>query len=98
MAHFAELDDNNIVLRVLVVSNEHEDRGAEYLAKDLGMGGRWIQTSYNSNIRGKFAGIGDLYDEEQDIFIPSSIHSPKPYVPPVEEIVEETDESTEEKA
>ena len=48
MAHFAEIDANNIVLRVLVVSNEDEHRGQEFLADDLGLGGTWIQTSYNT--------------------------------------------------
>lgn len=69
MAHFAEIDDNNTVLRVLVVPNEVEDRGEDYLANEIGLGGRWIQTSYNSKIRGKFAGIGDIYDPVKDIFI-----------------------------
>ena len=49
MAHFAELDENNIVIRVLVVPNEQEHRGQEFLAEDLNLGGRWIQTSYNTN-------------------------------------------------
>lgn len=62
MAHFAELDENNKVLRVLVVDNAHEDRGAEYLAVDCGLGGTWIQTSYNANFGGKFAGIGDTWN------------------------------------
>jgi hypothetical protein len=69
MAHFAEIDQNNIVLRVLVVDNEHETRGQEFLANDLGLGGTWIQTSYNANIRGKFAGVGDFYDKEKDVFV-----------------------------
>jgi hypothetical protein len=69
MAHFAEIDQNNIVLRVLVIDNEHETRGQEFLANDLGLGGTWIQTSYNANIRGKFAGVGDLYDKEKDVFV-----------------------------
>lgn len=87
MAHFAELDENNKVLRVLVVDNVNEDRGAEYLAVDCGLGGRWIQTSYNANIRGKFAGIGDTYDEANDIFV-----APEPVVENVidGEIVPET--------
>ena len=62
MAHFAEIDNTNRVLRVLVVPNEQEHRGQEYLANDLGMGGTWIQTSYNANFGGKYAGIGDLWD------------------------------------
>ena len=68
MAHFAEIDSNNVVLRVLVVADEHEHRGQEFLADDCGLGGTWIQTSYNSNIRGKFAGMGDIYDEVNDEF------------------------------
>jgi hypothetical protein len=68
MAHFAEINSNNVVLRVLVVADEHEHRGQEFLANDCGLGGTWIQTSYNANIRGKFAGIGDIYDEVNDEF------------------------------
>jgi hypothetical protein len=71
MSHFAEIDDNNTVLRVLVVPDEQEHRGEEYLAKDVGLGGRWIQTSYNGNIRKRFAGIGDTYDPVRDSFIPA---------------------------
>jgi hypothetical protein len=48
MAHFAEVDESNIVLRVLVVDNEQEDRGQEFLAEDLGLGGKWEKTSYNT--------------------------------------------------
>jgi hypothetical protein len=68
MAHFAEIDENNIVLRVLVVDNSQEHRGQEFLANDLGLGGKWIQTSYNNNFRGRYAGIGFTYNEEDDIF------------------------------
>lgn len=49
MAHFAELDENNVVIRVLVVPNEQEHRGQEFLAEDLGLGGRWKQTSINTH-------------------------------------------------
>lgn len=69
MAHFAEIDANNIVLRILVVTNEQEHRGQEFLSQDLGLGGTWIQTSYNNNIRKQFAGIGYTYDEINDVFI-----------------------------
>lgn len=49
MAHFAEIDpDTNIVLRVLVVPDDEEHRGQEFLADDLGLGGTWLQTSYNT--------------------------------------------------
>jgi hypothetical protein len=71
MAHFAEIDDNNKVLRVLVVDNQHEHRGQEYLAVDCGLGGTWIQTSYNNNFRNKFAGEGDTYDPVLDRFLPT---------------------------
>lgn len=69
MAHFAEIDENNIVIRVLVVANDLEHRGAEFLAEDLGLGGTWIQTSFNANFRKNFAGIGFTYDPIDDAFI-----------------------------
>jgi hypothetical protein len=69
MAHFAEIDKDNKVIRVLLVPDEQEKRGQTYLSKDLGMGGTWIQTSYNAKIRGKYAGIGDTYDADKDEFI-----------------------------
>jgi len=70
MANFAEINSNNIVIRVLAVDDSLEDRGAEFLANDLGLGGTWIQTSYNNNIRYNYAGIGYTYDSERDAFIP----------------------------
>ena len=87
MAHFAQWDENHKGLQVLGVDNAHEDRGAEFLAVDCGLGGRWIQTSYNANIRGKFAGIGDTYDEVNDVFV-----SPEPVLDNVidGEVVNET--------
>ena len=69
MAHFAEIDNNNKVLRVLVVDNSQENRGQEFLANDCNLGGTWIQTSYNNNIRGKYAAINDIYDPINDVFI-----------------------------
>lgn len=74
MAHFAEIDENNIVTRVLVVDNSLEHRGADFLCIDLGLGGNWIQTSYNGNIRKQYAGIGYKYDSNADVFI-----VPQPY-------------------
>ncbi len=74
MAHFARIDENNIVQEILVVPDEQQHRGNDYLSVDLGLGGRWIQTSYNGNIRKMFAGIGYSYNEELDIFLP-----PKPF-------------------
>jgi hypothetical protein len=67
MAHFAKIDAYNTITWVVVVPNEEEHRGEEFL-NNMGLTGRWIQTSYNGNIRGKFAAIGDIYDEVNDIF------------------------------
>jgi hypothetical protein len=71
MAHWAEVDKDNIVLRVLVTENNY-DEGHSWLINNLG--GTWIQTSYNARIRKNFAGIGYKYDESRDAFIP-----PQPY-------------------
>ena len=81
MAHFARIDDNNIVTEVVVVANEVEDRGEEFLSQDLGLGGRWVQTSYNNNFRGIYTAIGYWYDEVNDVFV-----APVPS-PVVEEII-----------
>jgi hypothetical protein len=69
MSHWAEIDENNIVLRVTVGDNNDPagDEGYQWLLDNLG--GTWIKTSYNANIRGKFAGINDIYDPVNDIFI-----------------------------
>ena len=74
MSHWAEIDDNNIVLRVLVGDNNDPagDEGYSWLIDNLG--GTWIKTSYNSKIRGTYAGIGYSYNEEEDIFV-----TPQPY-------------------
>lgn len=69
MAHFAEIDGNNIVLRVVVIPDEQEHRGEEFLRDDLKLGGRWIQTSYNNKIRRRYAGEGYIYDEINDVFL-----------------------------
>lgn len=77
MAHFAELDENNVVLRVIVVSNadtadafgvEKEYIGAAFCERLLG--GRWKQTSYNNNFRKRYAAVGSVYSEEHDAFLP----------------------------
>ena len=67
MAHFAELDSNNIVLRVIVVADEHEDDGENWCNNFAG--GTWKQTSYNNNIRKQYAGIGMIYNATKDKFI-----------------------------
>lgn len=73
MAHFAEVDENNIVTRVLVVPDNQEHRGQDFLANDLALGGTWIQASYTERIRCCFPGEGYIYDADLDIFMP-----PKP--------------------
>ena len=73
MAHFAEIDQNNIVLRTLVVADSQEHRGQEFLANDLGLGGTWIQASYTRKIRKNWPEPGFTYDPVRDAFIP-----PKP--------------------
>lgn len=72
MAHFAQLDDNSIVINVIVISNEYEANGEQYCADTFG--GRWIQTSYNHNIRKQFAGIGYTYNADADVFV-----APQPF-------------------
>jgi hypothetical protein len=81
MAHFSEIDENNVVTRVIVVANkdtsdangnEVESIGVAFCQKLLG--GNWKQTSYNGNIRKNYAGIGYVYDAAIDAFVP-----PKPY-------------------
>jgi hypothetical protein len=67
MAHFAKIEEG-IVTNVVVVDNEHEADGEAYL-NSLGVEGQWVQTSYNGNIRGKYAAIGDTYNAELDEFI-----------------------------
>jgi hypothetical protein len=81
MAHFAQIDENNVVTQVIVVANsdtadassvEKEHIGAAFCEKLLG--GTWKQTSYNGSIRKNYAGLGYTYDSERDAFIP-----PKPF-------------------
>lgn len=83
MAHFAQLDENNIVTQVIVVDNkdtsdsngvEIEEIGIEFCKSLLGPDTKWVKTSYNNNVRVRYAGIGYVYNEELDAFIP-----PKPY-------------------
>ena len=81
MAHFAELDNDNNVIRVIVVDNndildengnESEEVGINFCTQLLG--GIWKQTSYNATFRKNYAGIGFTFDAEKDAFIP-----PKPF-------------------
>lgn len=77
MAHFAQLDQNNVVLQVIVVhNNELLDNGVESEAKGITFcqslfpGTNWKQTSYNGKMRKNYAGIGFTYDAQRDAFIP----------------------------
>ena len=81
MAHFAQIDGNNVVTQVIVVANkdtadangvEKEYIGAAFCEKLFG--GTWKQTSYNGNIRKNYAGIGYTYNADIDAFVP-----PKPF-------------------
>jgi hypothetical protein len=72
MSHFAEVDENSVVLRVLVGDNNMPNEGYDWFVENLG--GTWVKTSYNGTIRKNFAGIGYTYDEQRDAFIP-----PKPF-------------------
>ena len=83
MAHFAQLDENNIVTQVIVVGNddctdsngaEVESIGVAFCQKLLGADTNWKQTSYNNSIRVRYAGIGYSYNAELDAFI-----APKPF-------------------
>ena len=83
MAHFAQLDENNIVTQVIVVHNNetHDEHGVELEALGIefckslfGADTKWIQTSYNGSIRHSYAGVGYMYDNVRDAFIP-----PRPY-------------------
>jgi hypothetical protein len=74
MAHWAELDENNIVLRVTVGDNNdpNGDEGYQWLIDNLG--GRWVKTSYNNKIKVRYAGIGYSYNEDLDAFIKPKCH------------------------
>ena len=84
MAYFAEVDENDIVIRVLAVDDLHEGNGQDFLANTLGLGGTWIQTSYNTHagihinggtpLRKNYAALGGKYDRTLDAFI-----HPQPY-------------------
>lgn len=74
MAHWAELDNKNKVIRVLVGDNNDPagDEGYSWLVENLG--GTWVKTSYNATIRKNFAGVGFTYDENRDAFIAPQCH------------------------
>ena len=78
MAHFAKIDENNIVKQVVVVSNDvatNEQAGIDFLKELFGSQFNWKQTSYNATFRKNYAGIGYTYDESRDAFIPQKTFS-----------------------
>lgn len=114
MAHFAQLDENNVVIYITPIHNnelvaskqttvnedgtisasviESEDKGIEFCKSLFGADTKWVQTSYNGNFRGKYAGIGDTYDAVNNVFISpvvESIEVATPVVEPVQ-VVEDT--------
>jgi hypothetical protein len=83
MAHFAQLNTNNIIISVIVVhnnelldqnGNEVEQKGIDFCKSLFGQDTQWIQTSYNGNFRKNYAGIGYTYDATNDVF-----YAPQPY-------------------
>jgi len=77
MAHFAEINKDNFVERVIVIKDDFDDNeleGQSFCQRLTGSTNRWIKTSYNGSIRFNYAGIGFYYDEVNDAFI-----SPKPF-------------------
>jgi len=80
MAHFARLDENNVVTMVAVVSNDDmvDENGNEVEALGVAVceqvvgAGPWVQTSYNNNHRLRYASVGFTYDADNDVFIPPS--------------------------
>ena len=92
MAHFAQLDDSNKVLQVIVVANEElildgvesETKGVIFCKSLFGDDTKWVQTSYNGKTRKNYAGIGYTYDSTRDAFI-----APKPFVEGLEFVLNE---------
>jgi len=87
MAHFAEINEDNIVIRTLKVNDEDantDEAGQEFLANTLGFGGTWLKTSYNTvggvhldggtPLRKNYAGPGSVYDPVNDAFIPAKLY------------------------
>jgi len=84
MAHFARLDDTNVVRQVIVISDDvapdpapnNESLGQAFIADVLGLAGEWRQTSYNGNFRGTYAGLGYTYDPVADEFVAPPVPEP----------------------
>jgi hypothetical protein len=72
MSHFAEINADNKVIRVIVADNSMPNEGLNWIIDNVG--GTWIQTSYNNNIRFNYAGVGYTYDENRNAFIAPKCH------------------------
>jgi hypothetical protein len=72
MSHWAELDSDNKVIRVVVGDNNDSDEGYQWIMDNLG--GTWVKTSYNGNIHKNFAGVGYTYDADREGFIAPKCH------------------------
>jgi len=117
MAHYAQLDENNVVTQVIVVHNnelvaskqttvnedgsvsvsviESEDKGIEFCKSLFGADTNWVQTSYNASFRDKYAGVGDTYDVENNVFVTPIVESVEVTTPVVEpEVVIEITQTT----
>jgi len=89
MAHFARIDNNNVVQRVIVISDDvcpdpapdNEAAGQAFIADVLGLAGTWLQTSYHGNFRGMYAGPGFTYDPDLNEFVAP----PEPELPALDE-------------
>jgi hypothetical protein len=84
MAHFAQINEQKMVVEVLVIGNEQVDDlpfpdsepiGQAFISS-CGITGQWLQTSYNGNFRGRYAGIGFTYDEDSDSFVAPQVPQP----------------------
>lgn len=93
MAYFAQLDNKNIVIDVIAINNteidnlpfpESEPKGQAFIAS-LGLSGLWLQTSFNNNFRGRFAGIGFLFEPNKNEFGEFLDLTPTPPNPPTVE-------------
>ena len=71
MSHWAEIDENNVVIRVLVGDNNEPDEGEAFMNS---LGGTWVKTSYNATIRKSFAGVGFTYNATIDAFVAPKCH------------------------
>jgi hypothetical protein len=95
MAHFAKVNENNIVEEVIVVDNKYaetEQQGKDFIAS-IGLEGNWVQTSYNNKFRNVFAGPGDIYDSINDMFVDDESKYETTFVNSWQGIVEPTNPS-----